>query len=299
MSVTTRELDGKPSTLRLYLKAALPVLPVVGTLPGCRHARGDVPELLLTRTGVRTDPSHLAAYADVCGFSLGALLPATYPHLAAFGLQLTLMCDTAFPFAPMGMVHMRNSITQYRPLTVEDVLDVGVTAADVRPHPKGRLVDLVSTIDVGGSRVWEETMTLLARSGDGGEEHGTAPLADLQAPKGPVRWRLPADLGRRYAAVSGDRNPIHMYALTAKAFGFPRQIAHGMWAKARCLAALEERLPRSYRVDVEFKKPVLLPTSVTFGSRRAPGATEFGVVGPPREDRPAPTHLVGRVTPFE
>ena len=72
-------------------------------------------------------------------------------------------------------------------------------------------------------------------------------------------WRLPGDLGRRYAAVSGDHNPIHLYALTAKAFGFPRQIAHGMWSKARCLAALDGRLPDAVTVEVAFKKPVLLP----------------------------------------
>ena len=62
-------------------------------------------------------------------------------------------------------------------------------------------------------------------------------------PPGGVEWRLPGDLGRRYAAVSGDRNPIHLYALTAKAFGFPRQIAHGMWSKARCLAASRTGCP--------------------------------------------------------
>ena len=59
-----------------------------------------------------------------------------------------------------------------------------------------------------------------------------------------AEWKLGGDLGRRYAAVSGDRNPIHMHALTAKPLGFPAAIAHGMWTKARCLAALESRLPR-------------------------------------------------------
>ena len=87
--------------------------------------------------------------------------------------------------------------------------------------------------------------------------------------RGGVEWRLPGDLGRRYAAVSGDHNPIHLYALTAKAFGFPRQIAHGMWSKARCLAALDGRLPDAVTVEVAFKKPVLLPGTVAFGSGRA------------------------------
>ncbi len=87
-----------------------------------------------------------------------------------------------------------------------------------------------------------------------------------RAPTGIV-WKLPGDLGRRYAAVSGDHNPIHLYPLTAKALGFPRQIAHGMWSMARCVAMLENRLPDAAAVEVAFKKPVLLPGSVAFGSR--------------------------------
>ena len=79
-----------------------------------------------------------------------------------------------------------------------------------------------------------------------------------------ARWHLPDDLGRRYASVSGDRNPIHMHSLTAKAFGFPRAIAHGMWTKARCIAALEPSLPNAYQVDVDFRKPILLPAQVDF-----------------------------------
>ena len=97
-----------------------------------------------------------------------------------------------------------------------------------------------------------------------------------------AEWRLGGDLGRRYAAVSGDRNPIHLHALTAKPFGFPRAIAHGMWTKARCLAALEGRLPDAFSVDVRFRKPILLPGRVSSLSDTAtsrstsPSATQSG-----------------------
>ena len=90
-------------------------------------------------------------------------------------------------------------------------------------------------------------------------------------PPGPTTWKLPGDLGRRYAAVSGDHNPIHLYGLTAKAFGFPRQIAHGMWSKARCLAALDGRLPDAVTVEVAFK-PILSPAPWRSG-RTAPART--------------------------
>jgi acyl dehydratase len=105
-----------------------------------------------------------------------------------------------------------------------------------------------------------------------------------------VEWRLPGDLGRRYGAVSGDRNPIHLHALTARAFGFPRAIAHGMWTKARALAALEATLPDAYTVDVAFKKPILLPGRVTF-------AAEEGRFVVRSAKDPDVIHLEGTVTP--
>ena len=111
-------------------------------------------------------------------------------------------------------------------------------------------------------------------------------------PVWPTRWLLPAGLGRRYAAVSGDRNPIHLYAATAKAFGFRRQIVHGMWAKARCLAALQGRLPGACTVQVAFRRPITLPGSVRFGSVDDDGRLTFGVT----RIRDASPHLVGVVT---
>ncbi len=83
-------------------------------------------------------------------------------------------------------------------------------------------------------------------------------------------WRLPADLGRRYAAVSGDVNPIHLSAVAARALGFPRTIAHGMCTHARVLASLQARLPDAYEVSVDFLKPVLLPSTVRFAAAAQP-----------------------------
>jgi acyl dehydratase len=75
-------------------------------------------------------------------------------------------------------------------------------------------------------------------------------------------WRLPADLGRRYGAVSGDRNPIHLHPLTARAFGFPRTVAHGMWTFARCLAERDPAGELPY-ARADFRSPVLLPGVVS------------------------------------
>ena len=146
----TRRFTSAPATLPLYAKAVLPGLPVLGLLPAVRHSGSSAPDLVMVRDNVRTDTGHLADYAGVCGLRVADTLPATYPHLAAFGLQLALMTEPAFPFAPMGTVHVGNTITQYRPLHVREGYDVRVHAQDLRPHPKGRLIDLVSAASVDG-----------------------------------------------------------------------------------------------------------------------------------------------------
>jgi acyl dehydratase len=69
-----------------------------------------------------------------------------------------------------------------------------------------------------------------------------------------------------------------------------------MWTKARCLAALESRLPDAFAVDVRFRKPVLLPARVEFASAivgDSPPSEEiaFTVRDPKRKT----THLDGRI----
>ena len=155
----------------------------------------------------------------------------------------------------------------------------------------------MTTVHSVGELVWEETSTYLRR-GRGDESRPAGPRGGSSAsfpevPTGPITWRLPGDLGRQYAAVSGDHNPIHLYPLTAKALGFPRQIAHGMWSLARCVAALENRLPDAVRVDVAFRKPILLPGTVAFGSTPDPeyGAGYAFSLTKPKSGAP---HLAGR-----
>ena len=136
-------------------------------------------------------------------------------------------------------------------------------------------------VTADGENVWEETSTYLRR-GKGDESASSGSVFPDAEPNGIV-WKLPGDLGRRYAAVSGDHNPIHLYPITAKALGFPRQIAHGMWTMARCVAALENRLPDAVRVDVAFKKPVLLPG--LGGVRLDPGRRRLRLLADQPEER--------------
>jgi len=257
-------LGSAPDLKRIYATAALK-----------RGSSSDTPpDVRVARAGVRVDVDDLAAYAHLCRFPVAITLPMTYPHLLAFPLQMVVMSGDRFPL--LGAVHVENGITVTRPIRIDEPLDVEVWAENLRPHRRGRQVDLVSEVSVSGAVVWRGVSTYLSRGAEHPEAEPSAPpsldaLAGVTA--GPT-WRFGEGAGRAYAAVSGDWNPIHVHALTARPLGFPTAIAHGMYSYARVLASLGPRLPESGLTSrVWFRKPVRLPSSVrlrtAFGSARA------------------------------
>jgi acyl dehydratase len=259
-------LDGPPDLRRIYATAAL--------RRGSSSA--ELPDVEVSRAGVRVRVADLVAYSRLCGFTVDGTLPPTYPHLLAFPLQMVVMGGDGFPLPLLGAVHVENTITSTRPVRVEEALDVSVRAADLRPHRRGRQVDLVSEASVAGELVWRGVSTYLSR----GTEHPDAVASEppSRAPldavsTGPL-WRLGEGTGRAYASVSGDWNPIHVHALTARPLGFPTAIAHGMYSYARVLAALGPKLPESgLTSSVWFRKPVRLPSTVRLRTAFADGST--------------------------
>jgi hypothetical protein len=244
-----------------YLKAAAGAVPGAGRLPFVAGGGGAMPDIELEEREV-AEAGPVADYARVCGFRVRDELPPTYPHVLAFPLHMRLMTDGSFPFSPAGLVHIGNRIEVRRTVRIGEEVELRVRPGEVGEHPKGRTFAIVTEARVAGELAWREESTMLSRGGGSAREDGAR--EDATDFRFVAQWRLPGDLGRRYAAVSGDRNPIHMHSLTAKAFGFSRPIAHGMWTKARCLAALEPSLPGAFEVEVEFRKPILLPAQVDF-----------------------------------
>ena len=305
MTVATRTLASSPHILPLYARAAAPMVPGASLLPFIPGGGGEIPELDLRLEGVVADPADVAAYAKVCGFGLRGSLPVTYPHVLAFPLHMAVMADGGFPFGAVGLVHVENRIEQHRPIGLDEELTIRVRPTPLQPHSKGRTFSLLTEVTAGGEVAWESVSTMLRRGkGDanavvpgmrGEVRSGAGAFAPLPAETpASAEWKLGGDLGRRYASVSGDRNPIHMHSLTAKPLGFPAAIAHGMWTKARCLAALENRLPDAFSVDVRFRKPILLPGRVEFASATEGDEIAFAV----RDARAQTPHLDGRVTPL-
>lgn len=276
------DLAAVPSMIPLYGRAIL------------HRGRGNAgPADRLQLADQPIDAERLWSYQQLCGFRVSDVLPPTYLHLLTFPLGLELMTRPDFPFPVLGLIHVGNEISQHRPVRADERVTVRTWVANlrvrasgrVRPRAAGRVIDLVSEVLVGDEPVWTEMSSYLHREAGGIDlareipELAPTPPAEPPASAPVIRWQAAADIGRRYAAVSGDRNPIHLHALTAKLFGFRSAIAHGMWMQARTLAAFEGRLPGRFRIDVTFKAPVLLPSTVELRATPTGSGWDFQVRG--------------------
>ncbi|MDR5779667.1 MaoC/PaaZ C-terminal domain-containing protein [Caballeronia sp. LZ065] len=263
-----------PPPARLYGRA-LPAL-------FRRSHAPQLPAIRLVRPDVKLDPEAIGRYARVCGFIPEQGVPLTFPHVLAFPLHLMMLTDPSFPWSALGVVHLSNRVHLRRPLMAGQALRIEVECGPLMPHQKGQAFTLHTRIFRRGEAVWDGDSVYLKR----GVRSASVPDAPdaVEAAVRPLlareaRWQLPPQLGRDYAKASGDFNPIHLHMLTAKAFGFPRAIAHGMWTLARTLAALHPvKTLAAGHAHGDFKTPLYLPGEATLWSAApSPFARDFEV----------------------
>ena len=278
-------------TLRFDTAPGLPRL-FAGALVNGRFGGSSLPMVTAERHGVHVAAAAVADYAHLCGFGLGAHPPVTWPHLLGFPLQAAVMSRRDFPLAMVGLVHVENRITWTRAARLWRVARRRRPRQRSAPPPTGPARGPRRRSVVGRRRRVARREHYLERGeGDDSATSDAPPdVADL-VPRAVTRLRFGEDAGRRYAAVSGDVNPIHLHALSARAFGFPRAIAHGMFSYARVLASLGARLPDAGSSTVWFRKPVTLPSTATLA---VSDDARLAVLVPARGGG---EHLVATITP--
>jgi len=270
-SVDVMEFSAAPSFGPIYKKILLGK-----KRPGFR-AGASMPKLAARCAGVHIDAANLALYREVCHVKGGAAVPILYPHVMTGSLHLAIMTHDAFPLSMMGAVHLRNHVLAHRALDPSETFDVYCSLDEHRFAKAGIEMD-VSTVltDKSGQRAWESISTYLVRGkfGEPSEAPARAQVAEVTPDQEVAQWFVPAGTGRRYAKVCGDWNPIHISPITAKLFGFKRDITHGMWAAAVSLAHLPEA-GGTEQCDLLFKGPTFMKSKVRLLQTAVDGGARF------------------------
>lgn len=208
---------------------------------------------------------HLQRYQTICGTPQTKVLPPAYLHVVAMPVHMQLFVARNFPVKVLGLIHLRNTIRVFKDIGVETPLRLRVYFDTMRLTDYGQEYDFITLYDRDGEVVWEEVSTMFARGNGPPKEGAKRPVIERSAHPDTGVFSEPVDIapdtGWRYARISGDFNPIHLTARTAKMFGFKQAVAHGMWSLGRCLGSATPHLPAGkIQVDTQFKLPVYVPS---------------------------------------
>lgn len=247
--------------MQAVLKKNKPLLFDSALLPSC--------DIRIEYALPKLNAEHCQRFHKVVGWqhSPNNMLHPCYLHTQVFKQHMQLMLDSTFPFALLGLVHKSNKIQQFSPLTLNSK---GVLSSKVERfvrQPRGISCVISSQVANQQEILWRSEGEFLCI--DKNAVRGPKPDTNIDAVSDcqvQNNWLCDNKLGRQYARVSGDFNPIHLSPFSAKLFGFKRAIAHGMWTKARCISQLQNHLngPNVVTCNVAFKQPLFLPTQVAF-----------------------------------
>lgn len=210
------------------------------------------------------DQGRLARYRQLFGFDADAV-PLTFHYLLAQRAQLASMLGAGFPFRIPGMIHVANELTAHDALDPARPMLLHTSASIAPPQANGAIHVLFRTTgEQDGRDIFSCASDYLAVRG----QRGARPAPQPPSHAKPIAsWNLDSAAGRRYAAVSGDWNPIHLSRWTAKLMGMRTPIIHGMHTVGACCAALEHAAGRRVAaISARFTAPVALPGKVALSA---------------------------------
>jgi acyl dehydratase len=233
--------------------------------------------------------AHMQRYREVCSVPHVTGLPPAYLHLVAMPMHLQLFVAKNFPVKVLGLIHLRNTIRVLHAVELAAPLKLTVYFDTMRLTDFGQEYDFATRYEQNGRIVWEEVSTMFARGNTAPPEGSKRPSIERAAPPATgvttETLEVAQNTGWRYARVSGDFNPIHLTARTAKMFGFKQAVAHGMWSLGRCLASAAAHLPQgAMQIDTQFKLPVYIPSQALARTWAAGNGVEIAMCTP-RGDR--------------
>lgn len=220
---------------------------------------------------------------------LASVPPPLFGFLAGWD-ALTDAVTSALGDGPVrSIVHVGQCVVNHRFPRAGDATLSRARVASIRTSALGAtLVTHVEVSDVAGDCASESWSTLLVAGSNLNDTAGpSAPSFRSDADGEPTTFDdlVDDDLPDRYAAVSGDRNPIHLDDQAARMAGLPGRVVHGMCTLAIALrhvvtSACDGDPARISTVSAKFARPVLVAQVVRTKVWTAREGAGFRVDGP-------------------
>jgi hypothetical protein len=220
------------------------------------------------------------------------------PHVTGFRLTMAMLMHPDWPLPIWRALQLRNRLLRSGEVKVAYPSDLIVQAIGWRVHDKGIELDVHAQLLQGEDCPWESVTTFYYRGAFKGPRlHGAddgapfvSPVIDGSRP--PVaRWTVDGGSSLRFAALTGDYNPLHLLDAYARKTGFAAASAHPQRIAAQCLGHLAPTTAPPQQLDLWLKGPVYFGRTVALREARSEDGDDFAL-GLDGDDRPA---MVGRM----
>ena len=206
-------------------------------------------------SNVLLDEQRLSTYRAYFGFS--DAIPFTYLYLFAQRAQAASMLSKEYGLPIPGTIHLNNRLTLLEAVTIDEPFSLQVEIK-VPYKAEGSLIS-EATVSFRQSEQLKaqcNSLYLIKRKKKNPKARTGNRDAINELSNAISQWDLGKNVGKQYAEVSDDHNPIHKSVFWARVAGFKRPIAQGWFVASRIAA--ERKKPIS-AIEVEFSKPVFLP----------------------------------------
>ncbi|MGQ8365082.1 MaoC/PaaZ C-terminal domain-containing protein [Glaciecola sp. 1036] len=273
-----------------------------------------LPEIKLS-TSVLPTTKQINAYNSLTGWNQlqTTLIHPNFVQVLSLPMQLRMMVSKPFPFKPLGLVHIANQIEVYNLPNIDNSMHITTHFGQLFSHKRGVVFEVITTARKNDNISIRGTSYYLARITEKNESdtQSLPTFKALSAASGKNQsevvdidaFGFSEDCGRRYARVSGDYNPIHLWPITASLFGFRQAIAHGMMTKAKAFSSLYQANPsfftspeaaKGYQINCDFMTPIMLPSQLNLRQQQEAKFLTFDVTSIVRNK--ARSHMKGNIS---
>ncbi len=283
-----------PSMIFIFIKAVLISLLRSNTIDN--DAKINKSRFVLKN--FRFDQQIIHDYKTICGFTNddSDIVPISYLQSLFIGLFGKYIISSYFPITPLGLVHIFQSFEQTRAIRTDETIDLSCHLDQVTKTERGIETTFILNVSANNEIIWQGTSVFLTKSNK--KKKKRSPKTDEILLKEQEIILVPKGTGQKYAKVSGDYNPHHLYSFLAKLFGFKRAIAHGMWSLASVIGKLDRTfsVKDKCRIEAYFKLPIFMPATTSLGFETECNDQEKTIVNfELRDNQEGLPHLKGKL----
>ncbi|MFX0014385.1 MAG: MaoC/PaaZ C-terminal domain-containing protein [Promethearchaeota archaeon] len=197
------------------------------------------------------------------------LIPPIFPVTMLIEPMKRIVLDDSLNLDIFRMVHGEHEILYYRPLKIHDQVNTSIKLESIDIKESGDILWAKSSGKVEEELVFEMRAGLFFRKPRKESKKRKETKKDKERQVIVCKqMKVTSDQSVRYAAASGDDNPIHVDRDVAMSVGLPDKILHGLCTLAFATQAIMDNLaegdPRKVkRIKSRFSKPVFMNDTLT------------------------------------